>query len=446
MTQQEALEILKLGANVYLTGPAGSGKTFLLNQYVNFLKSKKVAVGITASTGIAATHMSGRTIHSWAGLGIKDELNSDHLTKLLKNINFRIRFLSTRVLIIDEVSMLHSFRLDMVDKVCRAFKKSDLPFGGLQVILSGDFFQLPPVSKNGEDDSFVHTSNAWNNMNIKICYLAEQHRQQDQSFLKVLNSIRSGDVTDDVLELLATRFNKSVSSPITPTKLYTHNMDVDAINNLELDKIKNEPQTFRMHSKGDKHLVEMLKKGCLASEELILKKGAVVMFVKNNFDKGYVNGTIGKVIDFDSSGLPIVKTLKNKEIIADPAKWEVEENEVVKAEISQVPLRLAWAITVHKSQGMSLDVAEIDLSKSFTFGMGYVALSRVRSLDGIKLMGLNDIALRVNKDVIDLDKQLYEMSKETVNELNKMSWLEKKQKQKQFLKTLTIKNTKGKFF
>ena len=441
MTQQEALDVLKLGANVYLTGPAGSGKTFLLNQYISFLKGKKVTVGITASTGIAATHMSGRTIHSWAGLGIKDEISSDHLTKLLRNINFRIRFLSTKVLIIDEVSMLHSFRLDMVDKICRAFKKTDLPFGGMQIILSGDFFQLPPVCKNGEDDSFVHTSNAWNNMNIKICYLAEQHRQQDNNFLKVLSSIRTGDINDNTLELLSTRFNKPVNSKITPTKLYTHNIDVDAINNFELDKINDEPQVFRMHSKGDKHLVEMLKKGCLAPEELILKKGAVVMFVKNNFDKGFVNGTLGKVIDFDPSGLPIVKTLKNKEIIAEPAKWEVEENEVVKAEISQVPLRLAWAITVHKSQGMSLDVAEIDLSKSFAFGMGYVALSRVRSLDGIKLIGLNDMALRVNKDVINLDKQLFEMSKITVNELNKMSWLEKKQKQNHFLKSLA---TKGK--
>lgn len=437
MTQQEALEVLKLGYNVYLTGPAGSGKTFLLNQYVNFLKSKKVGVGVTASTGIAATHMNGRTIHSWAGLGIKNEITADHLKKLLRNINFRMRFLSTKVLVIDEVSMLHSFRLDMVDKVCRAFKRNDLPFGGLQVILSGDFFQLPPVCKNGEDDSFINTSNAWQDMDIQICYLSEQYRQQDNDFLHILNDIRAGEIQDKSLELLSGRFNRETTLKITPTKLYTHNVDVDAINNLELDKINHKQKTFKMHCKGDPRLVETLKNGCLTSEELILKKDAVVMFVKNNFDKGYVNGTIGKIINFDPTGYPMVRTIKGKEILANPTSWTIEENNVVKAEISQIPLRLAWAITVHKSQGMSLDVAEIDLSKAFTFGMGYVALSRVRTLDGIKLMGLNDLALQVNSDVIYLDKRLYDLSLSLAIKLRQMNWLEKRKRQKQFLKLLT---------
>lgn len=442
MTQNEALDILKLGHNVYLTGPAGSGKTFLLNQYINFLKNKKVGVGITASTGIAATHMNGRTIHSWAGLGIKDEITDDHLLKLLRNINFRIRFLNTKVLIIDEVSMIHSFRLDMVDKVCRAFKNNELPFGGLQVILSGDFFQLPPVCKNGEDDSFVHTSKAWENMNIKVCYLTEQFRQQDLNFLAVLNDIRSNEISDTSLGLLTSRINKSVASDLTPTKLYTHNVDVDAINNFELKKINSEPKIYTMQCRGEKHLIESLKGGCLAPEELILKKDAVVMFVKNNFDKGYVNGTLGEVIDFDEEDYPVIKTVKGGEIAARPTSWTIEENDTIKAEISQVPLRLAWAITVHKSQGMSLDAAEIDLSKSFTFGMGYVALSRVRTLDGIKLMGLNDLALQINKDVVDLDKQLYQMSETVANDLHKMSWLKKRREQKHFLQKVTSSNAR----
>ncbi|PJE51566.1 MAG: helicase [Candidatus Yanofskybacteria bacterium CG10_big_fil_rev_8_21_14_0_10_36_16] len=437
MTQQEALDILKLGHNVYLTGPAGSGKTFLLNKYINFLKGKNIGVGITASTGIAATHMNGRTIHSWAGLGIQNEITDDHLSKLLKNINFRARFLKTKVLIIDEVSMLHSFRLDMVDKVCKAFKKNDLPFGGLQVILSGDFFQLPPVSKNGEDDSFIHTSKAWENMNIKICYLTEQYRQQDLNFLNVLNDIRAGKTSDTSLGLLTSRFNKPAVTNITPTKLYTHNVDVDAINNFELNKIESEPKTYKMQCRGEKYLVESLKKGCLAPEELTLKKDAVVMFVKNNFDKGYVNGTLGKVIDFDGDSYPIIKTIKGKEVAARPTSWTVEENDLIKAEISQVPLRLAWAITVHKSQGMSLDAAEIDLSKSFTYGMGYVALSRVRTLNGIKLMGLNDLALQVDNTVIDLDKQLYKISQSVVTDLCKLGWLQKKKQQKMFLQKIT---------
>src|SRR3989344_1418702 len=436
MTQQEAFEVFKLGYNVYLTGSAGSGKTFLLNKYINYLKNKDVGVGITASTGIAATHMNGRTIHSWAGIGIKDELTRDHMEKLLRNTKFRIRFLATKVLIIDEISMLHSFRLDMVDIVCRAFKKNELPFGGLQVILSGDFFQFPPVCKKGEDGSFVDTSNAWRRMGIKVCYLTEQHRQQDDDYLKLLNCIRSGNVTNNALGLLVDRFNKEVVLEITPTKLYTHNLDVYAINNFELDKITEEAKTFKMHTSGEPHLVEVLKSGCLAPEVLTLKKGAVVMFVKNNFDKGYVNGTLGKIIDFDQSGYPIVMTIKKTKVIASPTSWEIEENRVKLAEISQIPLRLAWAITVHKSQGMSLDVAEIDLSKSFAFGMGYVALSRVRTLAGIKLIGLNDMALQVNKGVIALDQQLCNASLIVAAELTKMSFWEKRKRQKEFLKSI----------
>lgn len=443
MTQQEAFDILRLGYNVYLTGPAGSGKTFLLNQYIDYLKSKKIRVGVTASTGIAATHMNGRTIHSWAGLGIKDELTEKHLLSLFKNKRFRVQFAATKVLIIDEVSMLHSFRLNMVDKVCRLFKDPNLPFGGLQVILCGDFFQLPPVCKNGEDDSFVHTSKAWQDMGIKVCYLTEQHRQNDQNFLRVLNDIRSGNAGDNTIELLATRLNQPLGSEITPTKLYTHNIDVDAINNFELNKLESEPKIFKMTSWGEPHLVDALKSGCLAPEELTLKKGAVVMFLKNNFSiigKEYVNGTLGKVVDFDPSGLPIVKTIKGKQITAEPASWNIEENGVKRAEIIQIPLRLAWAITVHKSQGMSLDLAEIDLSKAFTFGMGYVALSRVRTLDGIRLMGLNELALQINRDVIDLDKQLYDMSEGSVKELNLLGWWQKRNKQKEFLRKLTDKS------
>ena len=159
-----------------------------------------------------------------------------------------------------------------------------------------------------------------------------------------------------------------------------------------------------MVSRGDLELVAELKQACLAPEELILKKGAVVMFVKNNVDKGYVNGTLGVVIDFDKeNNYPIVET-KNGRTIAEPEEWSIEDDDdQVLAAIVQVPLRLAWAITVHKSQGMSLDCAEIDLSKAFIEGMGYVALSRVRTLSGIKLMGLNELALKVNQEIIESD-------------------------------------------
>lgn len=440
MTQGEALDILKMGHNVFLTGSAGSGKTFLLNQYIDYLKDKKVNVGITASTGIAATHMNGVTVHSWSGMGVKDALSDKDIQSLLRRRRLRNNIYETKVLIIDEISMLHHFQLDMVDKICKTFKQNyGQPFGGIQVILCGDFFQLPPVSKENEEVYFVNESNIWSDMNLKVCYLDEQHRHSDDELTRVLNDIRTDNVDEYTLEPLRRRYqNNNVGIP-NLTKLYTHNVDVDTINNVELEKLQGEPSVHRMISRGAPKLVETLKKNCLAPEELLLKKGALVMFVKNSFEEGYVNGTLGTVVDFSDEGLPVVKTYKDKIISVVHKSWTIEENDKIIAEIIQIPLRLAWAITVHKSQGMTLDAAEIDLSKSFVEGMGYVALSRVRSLGGLKLMGWNSMALEINKEVLELDKELIKMSASTSLELNELSSQEKERKQKEFLDSIVEK-------
>ena len=282
MTQKEALDILKLGYNVFLTGQAGSGKTFLLNRYISYLKKNNVNVGVTASTGIAATHMDGITIHSWSGLGIKEKLTDNDIKKLFKRLYLRKRLLFTNILIIDEISMLHAFQFDLLNRICQAFKENLRPFGGMQVICSGDFFQLPPVQKNRSDEvKFVTESEAWRSMNMKICYLQEQYRHTDPRLSKILSNIRNNNISDESLKLLASRENEEVLSAIKPTKFYTHNMDVDAVNNLQLDKIKGKEFTYNMHSRGEIKLVEILKKSCLAPEELVLKKGAKVMFLKN---------------------------------------------------------------------------------------------------------------------------------------------------------------------
>ncbi len=435
MTQDEALDLLKLGQNVYLTGPAGSGKTYLLNKYIDYLKKNKIEVGITASTGIAATHINGMTIHSWSGIGIKNRLNEHDIEELKKKLYLRTRIKSARVLIIDEISMLHGFRLDMVDIVCRALKDIDSPFGGLQIVMCGDFFQLPPVTRGPEEDgSFATSSQIWQQMDLKVCYLEEQYRQSDSGFLKVLNEIRGNKVTGDTVDLLMERYNAQIQGLENPTKLYTHNIDVDAINTLELAKIKADPEMFDMSSSGKKELVDLLTKSCLAPARLVLKIGAIVMFVKNNYDKGYVNGTLGEVIGFDESQYPIVKTVGGKKIIADPVNWAIEDEGTVKAQITQVPLRLAWAITVHKSQGMSLDAALIDLSKSFVEGMGYVALSRVRDLSGLKLVGINQMALKVNQEVLALDEILKNKSEKDRIMLASLSKKDKEKLQKEFVK------------
>lgn len=423
MTQKEALEILKCGYNVFLTGPAGCGKTYLLNQYIDYLRDRDVMLGITASTGIAATHLNGRTIHSWCGMGILERMSKSQIKGLTEKEHLWERIRYAKVLIIDEISMLNANRLDLVDSICKEFRENPfLPFGGIQVVFCGDFFQLPPVARTIKDDGrFVVESNIWQSMDLKVCYLEEQYRQDDKRFLQVLNDIRDNKTSEETKAILSERLNKPIKFKIKPTKLHTHNSNVDAYNQFELARLKGEEKVFPMYSDGIPHLVETLKESCLAPERLALKKGAVVMFVKNNFDRGYVNGTLGIVKGFDEdSEYPLVETVQGNEIVAYPEKWTIEDGHKILASISQVPLRLAWAITVHKSQGMSLDCAEIDLSKTFEYGMGYVALSRVRSLAGIKLLGLNDMALKVSDKVVELDKQLRQKSKQDLEEFNQL--------------------------
>jgi len=447
MIQTEALNILKLGVNVFLTGAAGSGKTYVLNQYIEYLRLKKISVGITASTGIAATHMGGVTIHSWSGMGIHDSLTTKDLADMYKKQYLRKHYIRAKVLIIDEISMLHAHQLDMIDQICRYFKKNDLPFGGMQLVMCGDFFQLPPVTKfqkikdqaslfEQAKTDFVTESHIWNEMNLYICYLDEQHRQDDASFLRVLNDIRASDVNETTVEYLTDRLNKSVEGYSKPTKLFTHNTDVDTLNAEHLERLSCEKHEYFMVGRGNITLNQTLKKSCLAPERLILKVGAQVMFVKNNYDQGYVNGTLGEVIHFDKDDHPVVRTFDGAEIVVGQASWEIKEDNVELAAISQIPLRLAWAITVHKSQGMSLDAAEIDLSRSFVPGQGYVALSRVRSLKGLSLLGMNQMALTVNEQVAELDQDFKKSSDEGVIYLSNLGKNKTEEMQESFLQHL----------
>jgi ATP-dependent DNA helicase PIF1 len=444
VTQKEALDILKLGHNVYLTGSAGSGKTYLLNEYISYLKEHGVHVAVTASTGIAASHMDGVTIHSWSGLGVRSDLSPYDFEAMEEKKYLWDRYQKTRVLIIDEISMLHHYRLDLVDRIARFFKRNDIPFGGMQVILSGDFFQLPPVSRRGEPESrFAHHSNAWGDLNLKVCYLTESHRHNDQDFISVLNAIRQSTLSPEIISHLTKRFNKEPVYSVKPTKLYTHNVDVDSINNQELAAMPGTEFIYRMTDEGREPLTSLLKSSALAPEILKLKRGAQVMFVKNNLEAGYVNGTLGIVTECNRD-CPVVRTVQGKSIKAEPVEWRIEDDGKVKAKIKQVPLRLAWAITVHKSQGMTLDAAEIDLSKSFEKGMGYVALSRLKSLQGLKLLGLNDNALEINEEVLMLDEDLREASEKNAEALRRLEADEKRELQHTFLEQISPRGKDGK--
>lgn len=413
MTQDQALKIMKTGVNVYLTGSAGSGKTYLLNQYISYLSRHDIACAVTASTGIAATHMNGMTIHSWSGIGIKNYIDEKGFQQLEDKKYLWKRFEKARVLIIDEISMLHASQLDMIEKVCRRFKRNNKPFGGLQIILSGDFFQLPPIIKQNEtnESGMIFNSNSWQVLNPAVCYIDEQHRQEDNVLIEILNTIRENRIEEKHLNLLNERVGAQLKSGVKATKLYTHNINVDDINDVELSLIEKEERVLNMTSNGPEPLVELLKKSCLAHEKLKLKIGAEIMCIKNNFEAGYVNGSRGKIIDFEGeTGNPIIELYNGRKISLKPELWAIEEDGKVKASISQIPLRLAWAITIHKSQGMSLDNALIDLSRTFSYGMGYVALSRVRTLEGISLVGFNVDSLKVDPNVLEFDQDLKNQS------------------------------------
>jgi len=435
MKQKEALDILKSGYNTFLTGPPGSGKTFLLNSYIKYLKKNNIAVSITASTGIAATHMGGTTLHSWSGLGIREELDDAEVKSICGKGYMRGRIKSTSVLIIDEISMIKASQFEAVNKICQYVKRNPRPFGGIQVVCSGDFFQLPPVEKECREIKFVNESDVWEKMDMKICYLDEQHRTKDKNLHKILNFIRENEAQKSK-DLLFDQQKKAKDIKRVLTKLYTHNIDVDSINYSELNKIKGKEYNYQMTLRGNPVVAEILKKSCLAPEKLVLKEGAHVMFIKNNFDAGYVNGTQGKIIGFGAGDMPIVQTQDGKKITVKYADWSIEEENLIVAGISQMPLRLAWAITVHKSQGMNLDTAEIDLSRCFLEGMGYVALSRLRSLKGLKLVGINNLAFCVNPRALKVDKDFRKLSKEASAELKKMSAGAKSKRQKLFIKYL----------
>ena len=468
MRQSSALNILKTGQNVFLTGSAGSGKTYTLNQYIDYLRARRVPVAVTASTGIAATHMNGTTIHSWSGIGIKDELTDRDLTNLSRKQFLADRLKDTAVLIIDEISMLHAKQLNLVSQVLKHVRKNDKAFGGIQVVVAGDFFQLPPIGSKGESnrEKFAFMSEAWLEAKFHICYLSEQHRQVSEAanggldLDDILNQIRRQEVTFEAIAALEATFDQNVD--IKRTRLYTHNLNVNSINDKELAALDGEMMRFQAISTGDTKLVETLKKTVRTQDDLVLKVGAKVMFIKNNTELGVSNGTMGELIGFaavkiddskdnsddliedDDSAesdtdknikgkdkkttkekdkpkvkkpttqkMPVVRLNTGREVIAEPEEWIIEdETGDVLASYEQVPLCLAWAITIHKSQGMTLDAAEIDLSRTFELGQGYVALSRLKSLAGLQLLGMNDMSLQLDPLARGADKRFLALSDE----------------------------------
>lgn len=437
MTQEAALYTIKSGGNIFLTGAPGAGKTYVLNQYLDYLKKFGISAAITAPTGIAASHIGGQTIHSFFGLGIKDSLSQYDIENLTEKKYLWDNMKDLKVLVIDEVSMLSPEIFESIDQILKTFKFSQEAFGGVQVILVGDFFQLPPIARSKTEKRFIFQSDIWSSLALQTCYLSSSHRQEDDIFLGILNEIRNGSVSEDSMNHFRARYRKQPENLNHITKLYTHNMDVDRINKQELLKIDGPIKKYTAHSTGAKKWVERVFGSSLVLPELEIKLGALVFFIKNNYEKGYINGTLGTVIDFDSFGAPIVQTKEGKEIKAERLEWNYTNSDgKTMATIKQIPLRLAWAITIHKSQGMTLDAAEIDLTNAFEPGQGYVALSRIKSLSGLKLMGLGPMALSIDDAVLDSDGKMRAHSDEIYTSFDDLSSEEKIEKVSHYMKYL----------
>jgi ATP-dependent DNA helicase PIF1 len=415
LLQQTAVNYFLLGENVFVSGGAGCGKSYL----INFLKNTYSQLGleITSSTGISAVNIGGSTIHSWAGIGLANQ-SLEHILENFSSFKFskiKQRIKTTNCLIIDEISMISAEVFDLLNQVLQNIRKNPKPMGGLQILLFGDFLQLPPVSNDRKNTNYCFNSQTWQDLNLKNIILDQSFRQSDAKFIEILNHIRFGNINNEVKEILTSRINICDTSPaIKPTILTTHNQKADEINQQFLQKINSETKSFCATYKGNENKIAFLKKNCLAYENLTLKIGAQVMMIKNSLQKeGVVNGSIGIVKDFSNKkNYPIVEFANQKSYPIVAETWNIEQINLttkkieIQASLTQIPLVLAWSITIHKSQGLTLDKIKCDLDYVFDEGQAYVALSRARFLEGVFIDSINFNKITANKQAIQFYQKI----------------------------------------
>jgi len=406
--QKKIIDSIKNGENVLITWWAWTWKSFLLQE----LKSKYLdSLPVTASTWIAAVNVWGSTLHSFAGLWLAQE-SAEIIAKRIstsRNQNAKDRIQSINYLAIDEISMVSKELFDKLDQIFKIIRKCDFPFWWVQMILFWDFLQLPPISRDRKEVEFIFESDAFKYANFNTYVLDKVFRQNDDIFISLLNNLRFWQLKENDLDLLYSRSNLVVdeSDWILATKIVTHNNQADLINNAELQKIDSDEFSFKRRELWENYAINNLKKSCLAQEVLDLKIWAQVMMLRNTYqDEWIVNWSLWIVVDFDDDLFPIVefnnwktKTIDFDQWIFEEYNWEYWEL-IEKWKIEQIPLRLAYAITVHKSQWMTLDKIECDLSKIFVEWQAYVALSRVKTIEWLYLKNFNPSRVRINKKVV----------------------------------------------
>ena len=380
---------LDSGRNVFLTGMAGTGKSTLLR---GLIEERGNAVTITAATGIAALNVGGVTLHRWSGMMLgprSDQDDEEYFRQLQHDQRFSVRAGFDRVracemLVIDEISMLSGRTLQFLDFLCRRLRRCDEPFGGIQIVATGDFLQLPPVRKNpAVPYDWAFLTKAWSDAAFAVIHLTKIHRQEEPDFTRALSSFRQGDIRGADAGVLHRRVVSFPDANIT--RLYTHNVQVDKWNAYRLGELPGEEIVLDARLSGPDSQQQFLCNNLLTPQQLVLKPGARVMFTVNNAEVGYVNGQVG-VVETVAAGRVIVAT-EGSTLDVPRFTWRYDERDKTSAAFTQFPLRLSYALTIHKAQGLTLDSAYIDVRAAREPGQAYVALSRVRTLAGLHLKG-----------------------------------------------------------
>lgn len=419
--QRAALEAACGGKSIFITGPGGTGKSFLLEALYRRMRASGRRIVVTALTGCAALLLGShaKTLHSWAGIGLGRGSLSSMVQSIATNGRKKKNWKQTDCLVIDEVSMLTPKLLETLEQIGRFIRKDPRPFGGLQVIFVGDFHQLPPVAKEEMETQFAFQSPVWDRLVEATFPLTVIHRQRDPAFQEILEEARRGELSAASYQMLLARKTAAWKGQlIRPTLLFTRNADVNSINTTHLEKLTGEEHTFEARTLSKPQRIqedilqlriEKLDRDAPYETVLRLKVGAQVMLLKNTDpDQGLINGSRGVVKGFDPNGWPLVKFLSVLEPISvKPATWEDDGEGDVPVVREQIPLRLAYAVTIHKAQGASLDSALIDVGRAtFEYGQAYVALSRVRSLDALWIYDIDPVAFRVHPAVKEFYSKL----------------------------------------
>ncbi|XP_073050564.1 ATP-dependent DNA helicase pfh1-like [Primulina eburnea] len=421
--QKKALDAVCNGQSVFITGSAGTGKTFLLQHIIKRLKKLhgKSKVYVTAPTGVAACALNGQTLHSFAGIGLGEVDRASLLERVLSDKKACYRWKKAKALLIDEASMVDAILFENLEHVARSIRVEasegdNRSWGGLQLIVSGDFFQLPPILKKKKKVAkvFAFEADCWDSSFDLQMELTKVFRQSDALLIKLLQGIRKGEIDDGDLKLLEGCCSGYEPDP-SAVRIFPRIEDVERVNKMKMESLDQEVHVYKAEDLGEYQWTRQLKSG-IAPDELELCVGARVMLTKNiSTWRNLVNGATGTVKEFyavsekqyqlsdmcsHGSLLPVVEFDSGIELVVQPEIWVVLDGDKMVAARRQIPLILSWALSIHKCQGMTLEKLDTNLLRVFDFGMVYVALSRVKSLGGLHLSGLNPKKIKAHPKVL----------------------------------------------